>query len=180
VGGHCIAVDPWFLVAAAPEQARLIRTAREVNDRMPHRVLERLGQLVPRGGSVAVLGITYKADVDDVRESPALRIAELAVQQGYDVRLCDPHVALETADRLPAPLLPLERAAHAADALVLLVDHTEFKRLDVDLLSGLVRQKAVLDARSMLDPTPWRARGFEVSVLGKGEAANPAGQGVAA
>src|ERR1700686_1991043 len=92
VGGHCIAVDPWFLVDAAPEEARLIRTARLVNDGMPEHVLARLAGLASPPAAVALLGVTYKAEVDDIRESPALPIAELAVERGYAVRLCDPHV----------------------------------------------------------------------------------------
>src|SRR3954453_15002940 len=79
VGGHCIAVDPWFLADAAPEAARLIRTARQVNDGMPEHVLDRVAELVEPHASIALLGVTYKAEVDDVRESPALRVAELAV-----------------------------------------------------------------------------------------------------
>src|SRR6202158_761157 len=110
VGGHCIAVDPWFLVAAAPEEARLIRTSREVNDAMPEHVLPRLAALVSPPAPVALLGITYKAEVDDVRESPALRIAELAVARGFSARLCDPHVKADVQG-LPAPLLAVAPAA---------------------------------------------------------------------
>src|ERR1700730_16017005 len=74
VGGHCIAVDPWFLVGAAPEQARLIRAASEVNDAMPEHVVARLAMLASPPSAIALLGVTYKAEVDDVRESPALRV----------------------------------------------------------------------------------------------------------
>src|SRR5438270_797877 len=88
VGGHCIAVDPWFLVGAAPRVAELIRVARQVNDSMPEHVLDRLLTMVSPPAPIALLGVTYKAEVDDVRESPALRVAELAVDRGYDVRLC--------------------------------------------------------------------------------------------
>src|SRR6202048_31084 len=97
VGGHCIAVDPWFLVESAPEGTRLIRAAREVNDAMPDHVVSRLAALVPPPAAVALLGVTYKAEVDDVRESPALEVARLAVERGYAVRLCDPHVKTDTA-----------------------------------------------------------------------------------
>src|SRR5436305_451659 len=107
VGGHCVALDPWVLVQAAPEEAALIRTAREINDTQPERVLERLARLAPPPGPLAVLGVTYKADVDDVRESPALRVAELAAERGYQLRICDPHVAPDTS--LPGPLLPIEQ-----------------------------------------------------------------------
>src|SRR5262249_9522970 len=79
VGGHCIAVDPWFLVDAAPHAGQLITAAREVNDAMPSNVVASLRSIVPPPASVALLGVTYKAEVDDVRESPALRVAELAI-----------------------------------------------------------------------------------------------------
>jgi UDP-N-acetyl-D-mannosaminuronic acid dehydrogenase len=167
VGGHCIAVDPWFLVGAAPEAARLIQVAREVNDGMPRHVLDRLRELVAPPGPIALLGVTYKAEVDDIRESPALRVAELAVEQGYAVRLCDPHVRADTSG-LPAPLLPIEQALRDAEAVVLLVDHRAFRELDVDLAASLVGAKRVLDARNALDRGVWESRGFAVSVLGSG------------
>jgi UDP-N-acetyl-D-mannosaminuronic acid dehydrogenase len=167
VGGHCIAVDPWFLVGTAPEQAQLIRVSRQVNDGMPEHVLDRLAELAPLPGPVALLGVTYKAEVDDIRESPALRVAELAVKRGYEVRLCDPHVRADTPG-LPAPLLPLEQAVRDAHAVGLLVDHRAFQDLDLDLLAALVGSKRVLDARNAIDRPSWQARGFLVAVLGTG------------
>ena len=167
VGGHCIAVDPWFLVGSAPESTRLIQAARVVNDAMPEHVVARLATLVAPPAAVALLGVTYKAEVDDVRESPALRVAELAVEHGYAVRLCDPHVKAD-APGLPAPLLPLEQALRDAEAVVLLVDHRAFHELDIDLVAALVSGKRVLDARNSLDRASWQARGFQVVVLGSG------------
>lgn len=167
VGGHCIAVDPWFLAQVAPERSQLIRTARQVNDEMPERVLERLARLAEPPARLALLGLTYKAEVDDVRESPALRLAQLAVERGYQVRLCDPHVAAGTAG-LPAPLQPLEQAVRDVEAVVVLVDHAGFRELDPDLVGALVARKQLLDTRGVLDHGAWRARGFEVAVLGSG------------
>jgi UDP-N-acetyl-D-mannosaminuronic acid dehydrogenase len=165
VGGHCIAVDPWFLVGAAPDLAALIRAARQVNDGMPLHVIERLRSMVPPPGPIAVLGVTYKAEVDDIRESPALRVAELAVDRGYSVRLCDPHVRPDAAE-LPAPVMALPQALRDAEAILLLVDHRAFHDLDVDLAASLVSGKRVLDARNVIDRAAWRSRGFEVAVLG--------------
>jgi UDP-N-acetyl-D-mannosaminuronic acid dehydrogenase len=165
VGGHCIAVDPWFLVSAAPEQARLIRASREVNDGMPEHVLDRLAALVEPPAPIALLGVTYKAEVDDIRESPALRVAELAVERGYAVRVCDPHLKPGTPG-LPAPLVPLEQALRDAEAIVLLVDHRAFQELDIDLAASLLNGRRILDARNALDRVAWQSRGFEVSVLG--------------
>jgi UDP-N-acetyl-D-mannosaminuronic acid dehydrogenase len=167
VGGHCIAVDPWFLVGAAPEDARLIRAARGVNDNMPEHVLDLLRQMVPPPAPVALLGVAYKAEVDDIRESPAVRVASLAVDAGYRVRLCDPHVTPD-APGLPLPLVTVEHALRDAEAVVLLVDHRAFRELDMDLVAALVSHKRMLDARNALDHAAWRARGFEVRVLGAG------------
>ena len=95
VGGHCIAVDPWFIVHAAPDEARLIRAAREINDAQPEYVARLVKDALPEpeGTSIAVLGLAYKANVDDVRESPALEVVRLLEQYGYDVRLHDAHVS---------------------------------------------------------------------------------------
>jgi UDP-N-acetyl-D-mannosaminuronic acid dehydrogenase len=179
VGGHCVAVDPWFLVGAAPEAARLIRASREVNDAMPQHVLDRLARLAAPPAPVALLGVAYKAEVDDVRESPALRVAKVAIERGYAVRLCDPHVKADTLG-LPAPLLPIEQALRDAEALVLLVDHRAFRELDLDLAAALVRHKRVLDARNAVDRAAWEARGFQVSVVGVGPTARAAAERLSA
>jgi UDP-N-acetyl-D-mannosaminuronic acid dehydrogenase len=170
VGGHCVALDPWFLVQAAPNEAQLIRTAREVNAGQPARVVEHLARLAEPPGPVALLGVTYKADVDDIRESPALSVAVLAVARGYDVRICDPHVTPETGVDLPAPLLPIEQAVRDVQAIVVLVDHAAFADLDLDLLAALVSKRRVLDTRGVLDTAAWQAHGFEAAVLGNGQA----------
>ena len=103
VGGHCISVDPWFLVEAAPETARLIRQAREVNDSQPGFVVEllerQLGDL--EGKTITCLGMTYKANVDDIREAPSLEVVSELQARGAIVRAYDPYVS---ADRLPVAL----------------------------------------------------------------------------
>lgn len=141
VGGHCIAVDPWFLVAAAPEETRLIRTAREVNDTRPDAVVDRVlaavaGVDAPR---VAALGLAFKADIDDLRESPArcvvARLADRLAERSPAARVVvvEPHVdALppELAARPNVALAPLADAVAGADAVALLVDHAEFVAAD--------------------------------------------------
>lgn len=149
VGGHCIAVDPWFIVDAAPGEARLIRTAREVNDHKPHFVLHQVA--VACGGRarpvIACLGLAFKPDVDDLRESPALEIAaELARRGDAEIIAVEPHVR-----ELPALLANLpnvrlasaEEAVRQADVVVLLVNHRHFASIDRSLLPG----KAVVDTR---------------------------------
>jgi UDP-N-acetyl-D-mannosaminuronic acid dehydrogenase len=165
VGGHCIAVDPWFLVQAAPAETPLIRTARAVNDGMPHRVLRHLLALAEPPAPIALLGLTYKADVDDVRESPAMEIARLAIERGYQVRLCDPLVPPELPG-LPGPLQPLDDALRGAEAAVLLVDHAAYRALDPATVARLLARPQVLDTRGVLDAPTWRAAGHTLVVLG--------------
>lgn len=137
VGGHCIAVDPWFIVAAAEDESRLIRSAREINDAKPEYVLD---QIIPRAERfkeprIAVLGLAFKPDIDDLRESPAMRITEALasrVPEGQ-VLAVEPHI-----DELPASLAAHENvqlveftdAMQQADLVLLLVDHTIFKNAD--------------------------------------------------
>lgn len=139
VGGHCIAVDPWFIVARTPDEARLVRTAREVNDSKPHWVIAKVREAVgafllanpdrtARDLTVACLGLTFKPNIDDLRESPALDIAEtLAGSFEGRLLLVEPNI-----DRLPASLsgrekADIDRAVEDADILVLLVAHDEFR-----------------------------------------------------
>src|SRR5690606_13036575 len=95
VGGHCLAVDPYFIVAKAPETAQLINLARSINTSMPHFVVENINKLMEKvqGKVITLFGLTYKGNVDDVRESPAMEIRELLLQEGkFEVRAYDPHV----------------------------------------------------------------------------------------
>ncbi|MCU0948798.1 MAG: UDP-N-acetyl-D-mannosamine dehydrogenase [Porphyrobacter sp.] len=151
VGGHCIAVDPWFLVAAAPETARLIRTAREVNDHKAHYTEERIRSLLATapGGKVALLGLAFKPDIDDFRESPALEIAEsLARDLGERMLVVEPFIQTLPAGLADtgASLVALETAIETAEIVVVLVDHTAFRRIPAEQLVG----KIVYDTRGML------------------------------
>lgn len=159
VGGHCIAVDPWFIVNSAPEEARLIRMARTVNDDKPHRVIERVVRAADRfkNAVVACYGITYKPDVDDLRESPALEIVEaLASRDGLSVLVCEP-----TLKTLPPSLAKWSnvelvepgRAQRECDIAVFLVGHRQFKRLDPNAFLG----KVVVDTIGLI------SRGFPPS-----------------
>ena len=151
VGGHCIAVDPWFLVAGAPKAARLVRTAREVNDHKAIHTEQRIRGLlqVTPDAKVAVLGLAFKPDIDDFRESPALEIAEaLATDSGERMLIVEPF-AEELTDTLAsagAKLTTLDEALSEAEIVVVLVDHTAFKHLTSADLSG----KITFDTRGML------------------------------
>ena len=162
VGGHCISVDPWFLVEAAPEVARLIRLARERNDGMPAQVVEKIRALVAGlvTPKIAVLGLAYKGNVDDTRESPAVRIVELLRAGGLEVAAYDPHVAGEGTT--------LDKCLADADCLVLLTDHDEFCALNPAIFAKGMRRTVMLDTRNALDADAWQAAGFEVHRLGCG------------
>lgn len=144
VGGHCIAVDPWFIVDGAPAEARLIRTAREANDHKAAHVRERVAaaaRAMP-GAPITCFGLAYKADLGDVRESPALAIARgLAREFPGRVAAVDPHVA--TVEGLE--LLGLEAGLARTGIYVLLVDHSAFRRVAPERLAG----RLLLDTRGV-------------------------------
>ena len=138
VGGHCIAVDPWFIVAKTPEQARLIRTAREVNDSKPQWVIDQVKikiadflQANPektiRDISIACYGLAFKPDIDDLRESPALAITKQLAEQGLNILAIEPNIE-ELPRSLPSniKLISLDEK-DSADIHLILVDHKDFK-----------------------------------------------------
>lgn len=145
VGGHCVAVDPWFLVAAAPDHAPLIRQARLVNDARPNQIVAKVNQLLEGATepTVACLGLSFKANVDDLRSSPAVEILDL-LASGHPVAkiyAVEPHI-----DALPAVLVKhanvhltdLEHALDTADAVILLVDHDVFRAINPAVLPAIV------------------------------------------
>lgn len=152
VGGHCIAVDPWFIVSADPENSKLIRTAREVNDGKPEWVVDKVADAIERTGAskVAALGLAFKANIDDLRESPSLGITEEMAERfpNITVLAVEPNVS-----ELPASLAAFnnvalaeyEEAIASAEVIVLLVDHTEFKTVTAAALKG----KEVIDTKGL-------------------------------
>ena len=145
VGGHCIAVDPWFIVSAAPEVANLIRTARLVNDSKPHWVVEKVRAKAERFNNpiIGCLGLTFKANIDDLRESPALGITRELIKGGVGTVLaCEPNV--EEVDGIQ--LRTLDVVLSEADIVLLLVDHDEFKAIP----NASLADKIVIDTRGIL------------------------------
>jgi len=156
VGGHCIAVDPWFIVSSAPEQARLIRAAREVNDSKPIFVLKQIRSFVDELKSVglarpgvACLGLTFKADVDDIRESPALAISEGVMRWGdCDVFVAEPNLRVlpgELAGKNHVIMKSAPDVISSADIVALLVNHREFSQIEP---ASLISKK-IVDTRGM-------------------------------
>jgi UDP-N-acetyl-D-mannosaminuronic acid dehydrogenase len=157
VGGHCIAVDPWFIVHADPENARLIRTAREVNLSKTDHVLAKASDLIDQfpGEDIACLGLAFKPNIDDFRESPAVEIAHrLARRYGRRVKLVEPYAAalpMEFAGT-DAELIDIDAAIEQCGIFIVLVDHDVFKSVPLDERTG----KAVYDTRGIWRDQPER------------------------
>lgn len=151
VGGHCIAVDPWFIVDSAPEEARLIAVARGVNDSKPHFVVAKVLEKASRFKMpvIACLGLAFKADIDDLRESPAVEIVRELARLGIgELRVVEPNVT-ELPPELDAfenvALTELGPALQEADIVVLLVNHRQFYKTDMTELG----EKVVIDTRGI-------------------------------
>ncbi|MCC2614886.1 UDP-N-acetyl-D-mannosamine dehydrogenase [Aestuariibacter halophilus] len=151
VGGHCIAVDPWFIVDSAPQSARMIRTAREINDAKPGYVIQQVKKAADefKRPVIACLGLAFKPDIDDLRESPALDITrQLADMDIGEVLAVEPNITALPAslEKTDVALVGLEEALSRANVLVVLVDHKPFKALSVTD----VNTKLVVDTRGLL------------------------------
>lgn len=158
VGGHCLPLDPWFIIESAPEQATLIRSARLLNQRVPEYLTDLVHQTLKElpNPQVALFGVAYKGNVDDARESPGRDFARLFTQKGIAARIYDPHV-----HHVDLELVGLEEAVKNADALVLTTPHDEFKYLDPAELKKQMRTPRVFDFCNLLDPHKWQNAGFE-------------------
>jgi len=165
VGGHCLSIDPWFLVEKAPNTARLIRLAREINNAQPGIVVNKAMTMLAEVADpvVAMLGLAFKGNVDDVRESPAMVIRDGLQNAGCTVRAVDPHLDLGQHDAVD-----LCTAFAGADLVVLVTDHREFFELDPHRLGETMRTKRLFDTRNILNHEQWRQAGYQVSVLGDG------------
>jgi UDP-N-acetyl-D-mannosaminuronic acid dehydrogenase len=172
VGGHCISVDPWFLVEAAPDLTRVILAARQVNDGQPHFVLElvraALGDL--RGRRIAALGLSYKPGVDDLRESPAIEVVRLLQQAGAEVTAFEPYKLDPRLEGIRAAG-SLAEAVAGAEALLLLVAHPELKGLDPLEIARLTPARIAVDTVNGWDQVRWQAAGFRLRRLGDGSRA---------
>lgn len=146
VGGHCIAVDPWFIIHRNPNQTRLIRAAREVNDHKPEWVISKVREKAERFKRpiIACLGLAFKADVDDLRESPSVEIVEALTRLNLgDLRVCEPNIKSHPHFEL----FGFEQAISDADIILVLVDHQQFKSLSAAKLS----EKIVIDTRGIVN-----------------------------
>lgn len=165
VGGHCISVDPWFIVEKFPQTARIITQARNINDGMPEFTYQLMLDTVKDipNPKITLLGVTYKPDVDDVRESPALKIIELIeANPKLKLSIYDPHVK-----RFDYELSGFEDAIRDSDCILLTVDHAEFKYLNPKQVVKLMRTPNVIDTRNALNCQDWAEVGFNCRLLGR-------------
>ena len=144
VGGHCIAVDPWFIIARDPENARLMRTAREVNNDKTQWVIEQIKVTAQaaearlgRKPKIACLGLAFKPDIDDLRESPAVQVVTALLQLGYDLIVTEPNIERHEEFRLAS----MNEVIQVADVVAVLVKHRQFR--DSDFIHALAKKKAL-------------------------------------
>lgn len=157
VGGHCIAVDPWFIIDAAPDLARIMRTSREVNNRKTAVVIERSEAMIDEHpyANVACCGLAFKANVDDLRESPALEIAiHLAAKYGSRIKIVEPNLNELPAElaKHGAEMMSIDQALRSCEIAILLVDHDEFKMTPL----AERRHLDVIDTRGVWQDMPVR------------------------
>ena len=169
VGGHCIAVDPWFLVELSPDNADIIHKARLTNDAMPQFVAEKakniLNDMQITNGKVTVLGLAFKGDVDDMRESPSVKVIEALQALDIEVASYDPHIKHV---QHPTQKATMEEATQEADILILTTDHTVFKQLSPSTLTTKEPKPFILDTKNALDKNKWQQAGFHYLKLGDG------------
>ncbi len=175
VGGHCISVDPWFLVEAAPDITSLIKTARQVNDSQPEFIVETVKNAIGSldGKRVALLGLAYKPNVDDFRESPSMEIVRLLEKAGASVTCFDPN--------LNKPLNPvhtvsnLAEAMHDCDVFILAVAHRELLDINPRGAADLTPSRFAIDLVNGWPEESWRSAGFHLTRLGDGKNNRQAG-----
>lgn len=170
VGGHCISVDPWFLVEAAPEIATLIRTSRQINDEQPEYVIQlvkhALGENLKQR-RIAVLGLAFKPDVDDLRESPAVDIARHLTAEGALVRAYEPNKPDAEIEGVPVVDTP-DKAMADAELILVLVGHKEFRSLEAASVARLTTARYLVDAVNVIPAEEFKQAGFRVFRLGVG------------
>ena len=140
VGGHCIAVDPWFIVSQDPENSRIIKSAREINDSKPEWVVDKIKATADSLSTkkIACLGLAFKPDIDDLRESPAVRVVESLIEQGYEVACVEPNIN----EHKKYNLIDIKIAIGQFDVIALLVDHKDFSS---DIILSELESKGTLD-----------------------------------
>ena len=168
VGGHCLAVDPWFIVEKTPDLAKIIALSRETNDSMPQHVLAKIDDIlkdIEGIKKVTILGITYKPNIDDIRESPIIKLIELLDERiDYEISVYDPYMK---AHKYQAK--DIVTASENSDLIVLAVNHDDFNNLPLQDMSRVMRNKNFFDTRNFCNRHDIENKGFKYFLLGEGQ-----------
>jgi UDP-N-acetyl-D-mannosaminuronic acid dehydrogenase len=150
VGGHCLAIDPYFIIEKVPEEAKLIALARKINNSMPDYVFNKIINIIGSidNPKIAVFGITYKGNTNDIRESPAIEIIKKLSNSKFNVEIFDPHVDIK--DICGYKLKNFDAVIEKADLLLILADHNEFKNMDLDYIYRKMRTKIIFDTKNVI------------------------------
>ena len=146
VGGHCLAIDPYFIYAKAPETAKIIKLARDTNNSMPDFVCENVEKIISKG-KIAIFGVSYKGNTGDDRESPAYEIIAKLKQDGFDISIHDPHIKNEN-------YVSFDEATKDADLILILCDHDEFKYLNYNLIAKNMKKAIIFDTKNIINEVP--------------------------
>ncbi|WP_186667839.1 nucleotide sugar dehydrogenase [Sporosarcina sp. BP05] len=174
VGGHCIAVDPWFLVELNPELAQIIHLARRTNDGMPEYTAQLTADILKAQGveqpKVAALGLAFKGNIDDMRESPSVDVVKQMELKNLNVVAYDPHIK---TNNINEQTQDAEKAFDGASAIVILTSHDEFKALEPEKVAVSMAHKIIIDTKNCIDRNKWEKAGFQVYVLGDSKNSKP-------
>ncbi|KKG99376.1 UDP-N-acetyl-D-mannosamine dehydrogenase [Methanosarcina mazei] len=162
VGGHCIAIDPWFLTENA-NNSSLIMMSRQINDSMPQYVLKMVKEMLAgiENPTITVFGVAYKGDIADTRATPAKKFIKLAEKEGFKIKIYDPFVK-----EWSYPILGLEEAVEGSDCIVVLTDHSEFSEMDPREFCGEMKNLNIADTRNIISPEKWRREKFRIGIIG--------------
>lgn len=163
VGGHCLAVDPWFIIEKEPELSNIIKSSRLLNDRMPEYVYNKIDKILQKDKSkkITILGITYKANTDDMRESPIIKLIDKLLKNNYNVKVFDPYIK-----DFQINCQSILEACKDSDLLILGVNHDYFKNLPLDEIKTTMKGNLILDTRNFLDKEEVEKSGFIYKLLG--------------
>jgi UDP-N-acetyl-D-mannosaminuronic acid dehydrogenase len=167
VGGHCIAIDPWFLTEET-NKGSLIALSRQINDSMPNYVFGILRKMMEgiKDPTITIFGVAYKGDVSDTRATPAWKFIKLAENEGYKIKIYDPYVKTFKYE-----ICNLKDAVKNSDCIVILTDHSSFKNISPSDIGKEMSYLNILDTRNIINGDEWRKSNFNVRILGKNNGA---------
>lgn len=168
VGGHCIAVDPWFLVEKEKDLSKIIHLSRQTNDGMPEYTVQKIQEIASHieKPKVAVLGLAFKGNIDDIRESPSMEVLTQLQEYGVNYTAYDPHVK---ENKVTGQTQSLDEAVSDADLIVILTDHQIFKDYQPEQLGATMENKIIFDTKNAINRAAYENAGFKVYRLGDGK-----------